>query len=91
MEVVTGAQAVQKLIQILNESALSGNQADPLMIALNAASDSFDRGNPRAGVNQLKAFQNKVRAQLSPDNRPLAIALIQAVQKIIDRFAGSER
>src|SRR5439155_19613782 len=45
---------------------------------------SFARGNFTPGINQLQAFQNKVRAQIGPQDNALADNLIQAVQKIID-------
>jgi uncharacterized repeat protein (TIGR03803 family) len=86
VEVVTAGQAVERLIAIVNASSLSQQDMQPLVAALGNASEAFDRGNPRAGVNQLEAFQSKVRVQVSPNDPPLAEELIQAAQKIIDAF-----
>jgi hypothetical protein len=58
----------------------------PLVVALENSGAAFDRGNPAAGVNQLEAFQSKVRAQVSPNDPLLAEELISAAQKIIDAF-----
>jgi hypothetical protein len=91
VEIVTAGEAVQKLVQILNEAALSDKQTELLVAVLNAASDSFDRGNPRAAVNQLMGFQKKVRAQLGVGNRMLANELISDARKIIDTFAATTR
>jgi len=37
-----------------------------------------------SGLNQLHAFQNKVRAQIAKENPAEAAAFIASVQKIID-------
>ncbi len=88
VEVVTAGQAVEKLIDIVNDSAVSHKDTHPLIVTLNAASASFNRGNPMAGLNQLATFQSKVLARVSPDDPALAQALSQAAQKIIDAFAS---
>jgi hypothetical protein len=56
---------------------------------LNAATASFDRGNATSGLNQLEAFQNQVRAQISPRDAASADALTQAARKIINAFVDS--
>ena len=56
----------------------------PLEATLNAALASIERGNSTSAVNQLRAFQNKVRAQVARSNPVLARTLIQAAQAIID-------
>ena len=88
VNVLTAGEAVEKLIAIVNDSALSHKDAHPLLATLNAASASFDRGNPTPGINQVRAFQNKVRAQISPGDPALAETFTQAAQKIINAFAG---
>jgi len=72
----------------VNDSAVSHKDTHPLIVTLNAASASFNRGNPMAGLNQLATFQSKVLARVSPDDPALAQALSQAAQKIIDAFAS---
>jgi hypothetical protein len=54
----------------------------PLTSSLLAAQSSVERGNASAATNQLRAFQNKVRAQVRDAN--LARELIEASQHVID-------
>jgi len=55
---------------------------------LNAARASFESKKFVAGINQLHAFQNKVRAQLGRSDSALAGQLTEAAQKIIDKAAA---
>src|SRR5205823_2561569 len=89
VEVVTAGQAVEKLIDLLNGSALSKRDAHPLTVTLNVAAASFDGGNPSAGLNQIDTFQRKVAAQVSPDRPALAQTLSVAARKIIDAFGSA--
>ena len=77
------------MIDLVNDSDLSPHDAHPLIITLNAAGDSFDRSNPSAGLNQLTAFHNKTRSQISPTDPVLAKSFIEAAQKSIAAFGGS--
>jgi hypothetical protein len=52
------------------------------------AMSAFERGNFTAGVNQLSAFQNQVRAQVAPWNPVLANEFTAASQKISDVVSG---
>jgi hypothetical protein len=54
----------------------------PLVASLKAAGASFERGNFTSGLNQLKAFENKVRAQIARDNPDEAAAFIECAQRI---------
>jgi len=45
---------------------------------------SFKRGNVDSGINQLKAFQNKVAAQVARIDAALAGELIDRAQRIIE-------
>ena len=85
IEVITAGEAVNRLA-----SSLSSNfpRPQPLLAALNAAIASADRSNPTAAINQLLAFQNKVRAQVEPLDPALAAALIQSAQEVIDALSG---
>ena len=88
VNVITAGQAVEKLIDFVNDSVLPRKHAHPLLATLNAASASFDRGHTKAGLNHLEAFQHKVRAQISRDDPALAETFTQAAQTIINAFAG---
>jgi len=66
-------------------SSLSPNRQQPLLATLNGTKASFDSNNLRAGINQLGAFQNKVRAQITRMEQAFADSLIQSAQQIIDR------
>jgi hypothetical protein len=84
VEVITPAQAVGIVMELLDNSDLGRQETQPLAASLKAAARSFDRGNARAAVNQLGAFQNKVRAQVAPSEPELAEDLIRSAQIIID-------
>ena len=73
------------MAEIVNDQTpveASGKQ--PLVASLKAAGASFDRGSVGSGINQLGAFQNKVRAQVGPVDAKLAVELTRAVQVVID-------
>jgi len=84
VEVISPDDAVGAVIDLLENSNLGRKNLQPLEASLNAAEASFERGNTTAAINQLSAFQNKVRAQIAPFNPQVANELIQAVQVIID-------
>jgi hypothetical protein len=81
VEVITTAQAVERLVATINSDV---PRSDPLTASLYAAIASIERSNPTAAINQLQAFQNKVLAQLEPVDPEAAQALIQAAQEVID-------
>jgi hypothetical protein len=87
-EVISPIQAANSIIELLNHSGLADNRIQPLVVSLKAVQTSFDRGNIGRGINQLEAFQNKVRAQIAPIDPELAQQLIQAAQGIIDAEKG---
>jgi hypothetical protein len=84
VEVISPAQAVGIVMELLDSSDLGPHDTQPLVASLKAAASSFGRGNTRAAVNQLAAFQNKVRAQVAPSEPDLAEDLIRSAQSIID-------
>src|SRR5262249_32104898 len=85
VQVISLSQAVNLMIDFVNCSGIS--HAQPLLASLNAAADSFGRGNNTSGVNQLGAFENKVQAQVMPDNPALAASFLQATQQILDALS----
>ena len=87
-EVITPATAISWLAQRLNEAHLESKNKQPLLATLSAATASFDRGNFTAALNQLTAFQNKVRAQIAPSNPALADLLTDISQKISNGMTG---
>lgn len=84
VEVITPGTAVRRIIQSTAEADLGARNKQPLLASLNAAQISFDRNNSTSGLNQLAAFQNKVRAQIAPSNPALADQLAVGAQEIID-------
>ena len=82
-EVVTPGEAVETLLERLNEAPLGRNRKRPLVASLKVAVASFDRGSFGAGANQLQAFQHKIRAQLDPTDPILAEALSGAAGEIL--------
>jgi len=82
----TPAELVEHLITQVNESDLRKKR--PLLASLEAALASLQRGNAIAAVNQLHAFQNKVRAQVTDAN--LALAFAQSAGRVIEVLDGDQ-
>jgi hypothetical protein len=85
VEVITTAQAVERLVALCQSGAA---RPQPLVATLLAALASIDRSNLTAALNQFQAFQNKVRAQVAPLDPALADTFIVATQNIIDALVG---
>jgi hypothetical protein len=90
VEVISPCQAVGTLILTVETSSLPRGRQRPLIVSLKAACASFDDGELTAGIRQLAAFQNKVRAQVTPLDATLAQQLIDCTQAIIDGVAGPD-
>ena len=83
---IGGSEAVEDIILMLDQLVPEPRNKQPFMATLKAAAASFERGSCVAGVNQLEAFQSKVRAQLMKTDPEVAQKLIQAAQLVIDTF-----
>jgi hypothetical protein len=87
--VATAGDATEQCIALVAQTDLPRLKKRPLIASLRAAVASFDRGDFTPGLNQLKAFQNKVRSQVGPDNPAAAEAFINCAQRITDAIACS--
>jgi hypothetical protein len=85
IEVVTTSQAVQRLMARVSSSWPAYL---PLVATLRSALASNERGDAIAAINQLQAFQNKVRAQIVPTDPALAARFTDQAQEIIDVLTG---
>jgi lysophospholipase L1-like esterase len=84
VQVISIGETVERLIELVQRTALPRNEVASLLGTLNAARASFARGNAIAGLNQLEAFQNKVGAQVSPvPGRPL-LAAAQTITSLLE-------
>ena len=83
IDVITAAEAVDLLITAVNEADLDRKNKRPFLATLKAVQASFDRGQSGAAVNQLGAFQNKVRAQVGRTQPALAAEWIALAESII--------
>ena len=89
LEVLTSAQVAERLIAQVNST---WPHSRPLVATLSAALASIERGNPVSAINQLLAFQSKVRAQVGPRDPALAATFIKAAQEIIEALrAGASQ
>jgi hypothetical protein len=86
VSVLTAGQSVERLQSLVGESDLTDTQ--PMLSSLNAALVSIDRGSLKSAVNQLHAFQNKLRAQVAPFDPVLAAELAQVAAQVIDALGG---
>jgi len=84
ISIVAGSHTVQDLVNMLINSSQSRKSLPPLLATLKAATDALQRGSTGAAINQLQAFQNKVRAQIQPADPTLAAELINLAQMLID-------
>jgi PKD repeat protein len=80
VEVITASTAVDRLQARVRQQVA---RAQPLTASLQAALAALNRGNRPAGLGELQAFQNKIRAQLSQSDAARARSLIADAQKII--------
>jgi hypothetical protein len=84
--VFTRDMEISRLMLMTEDSNVEIKNQKPLLAALEAALASFERGNVTSGINQLKAFQNKVAAQVVRIDAALAGELIDRAQRIIEEF-----
>jgi hypothetical protein len=84
VEVLTAGEAVDALIDDVNNADLGRSNKRPLIASLKAAIASLDRGSCESGKNQLHAFVNKVRAQIARSNPAVAADLTSLATAIID-------
>jgi hypothetical protein len=82
--VITSREAVEHCMALVDHSNFDLKTKRPLSASLEAACASFDRGNLTSGLNQLEAFQNKVRAQIAPRWPADAEAILNCAQRLID-------
>jgi CHRD domain-containing protein len=82
--VITAGEAVEQCIILVDRTDIGRRNKRPLIATLKAAVASFDRGDFGPGINQLHAFQNKVRAQIAPSDPAAAAAFIACAQAILD-------
>jgi len=84
VEVISTGEAIEELINKVNDSTIARSNKRPFIASLKAAAASADRGNNESLAGQLHAFQNKVRAQVARNNPAEAASWIRWAQSIID-------
>jgi len=84
IEVISIDEALGLLIDKVNDSSIARKNKRPFIATLKAATASSARGQCHTTANQLHAFQNKVRAQVSRDNPAEAECWTRWAQYIID-------
>jgi hypothetical protein len=82
-EVITPATAVGQLLLLVDDAQVGRLNKQPLLATLLAAMSSFERGDVTAALNQLSAFQSKLRAQAALLSPSLVNQLTTAAQQII--------
>jgi hypothetical protein len=85
---ITPAIALGRLLLFVNDAHLEGRNKQPLLADLRAALSSVERGNLAAALNQLSAFQNKVRAQIARSHPSMANEVTATSQRISDVLSG---
>lgn len=75
---------INQIIDALLAANLGRRFEQPLLASLQAAKASFENGGAAVAANQLNAFQNKLRSQVSPSQPDLAGNLSEMAQQIIN-------
>jgi hypothetical protein len=88
VEVVSASEAIDELINRVNNSTIDRKNKRPFLASLKSASAAADRGQVDTAQNVLHAFQNKVRAQVSKSDPDEAAIWISWAQSIIDGLEG---
>ncbi len=78
-------QWVEDFLAVLKAADFGGKNPWPLLASLERARDLLAAKRLQAGINQLRAFQNKIRAQVAPIAAPRAEDWIGYAQRIIER------
>jgi hypothetical protein len=81
-------QMLQRLLDLVNSQ---WTRPQPLTASLDAALASLDRNNSISAINQLQAFENKVRAQVAPSASRLAQSLIRSAENIAGALGPSAK
>jgi hypothetical protein len=88
--VVTAGEAVEMLVAQIENATINRPTKRPLIATLKSAAAAFDRGQPQTGANILRAFENKVRAQIQKSDPALAGRLLRIAEGLIDAVAREE-
>jgi hypothetical protein len=86
--VFTPSMLIAQLILQVEQPNPGVKNKQPLLATLADASAAIERGNTTVALNQLSAFQNKVRAQVAPANAALADDLVAIAQQILVAVSG---
>ena len=84
--VFTRDMELSRLVLMTENSNVEIKNKKPLVAMLEAALASFQRGNVASAINQLKAFENTVAAQVARIDAALAGELIERAQGIIEEL-----
>jgi hypothetical protein len=87
LEVIAPSQAVESLLTLIDDADFDRQNKRPMIATLKAAAASLDRGQFVSALNQLRAFQNKVRAQIAPTYPAEAARWIQSAEDILSAMA----
>ena len=80
--VIGAGDALDRCITMIDDWDLGRKNKRPLIASLKAAQASFDRGDLIPGRNQLRAFLNKVRAQIA--DPAAAAAFTECVGEVLE-------
>jgi hypothetical protein len=83
VQVISLCTAVDLVIDEVANSNLTARRKQPLLVSLEAAWESFDRGDLAAGRGELNAFEQKVQAQLRKSEPAVAQKLGESAQAIL--------
>ncbi|HSU56610.1 MAG TPA: SBBP repeat-containing protein [Candidatus Dormibacteraeota bacterium] len=83
IEIISACGAAGIAEDEIERSNLPSNRKHPLLVALEAACQSFERGLPKPAINELEAFEHKVQAQVRGPDPALAGQLTAIAEAIL--------
>jgi hypothetical protein len=87
--VLTPEEAVRSLALAVREAQLGRRHIVPLLAALRAAAEAFERCRAREGLHLLNRFQRDVHDRIVPQDPTLANTLMETAQEIMEIVAGA--
>ena len=90
VKLLTDPVSIDQLIAQVEDSGLSSRETRPLLASLHSAAASIERGDVQTAINELRAFEHKVHAQIARENPALADTLIGSAEQVIDSISHSQ-
>ncbi len=82
-EAITPGDAVEALIDLVEEGGWPRNRKRALLASLKAAAASFDRGHSVPGLHQLETFQHRLRMSSAGNDADLVLRIHAGTEELL--------